>query len=75
MQHGEKLRRLRLGLGLSFNEMARAIGLIGEGAADKVRAMEREAREISGPIFELMRYIEKYGLIDDKKNERLENDD
>jgi DNA-binding transcriptional regulator YiaG len=74
MHDHERLKALRRALGLSVNKMADALGLSGEGAADKVRAMEREAREISGPVFELIRYIEKHGLIDEKKNERVNND-
>jgi transcriptional regulator with XRE-family HTH domain len=75
MHNHERLRRLRINLGLSINEMADALGLTGAGAGDKARAMERGVRDISGSILELMRYIEKYGLLAARdNNERLENE-
>jgi transcriptional regulator with XRE-family HTH domain len=58
MQDHERLKAIRRALGLSVQDMAAKIGLNGEGAADKMRAYERGARPISGPIIKLMDYIE-----------------
>ena len=75
MHNHERLKVLRRALSLSVNEMAQVLGLTGTGAGDKVRAMERGARDISGAILELMRYIEKHGLLaETENNERLDNE-
>jgi transcriptional regulator with XRE-family HTH domain len=64
MNDSERLRKLRINLGLTNLEFARLIGLTGDNAADNIRAFERGSKGISGPLAMLIRYIEKYGIIE-----------
>lgn len=59
MNNGERLKALRHKLGLSVNEMSDLLGLSGNNAADRVREMERSARDVSGSVLNVIRYIEQ----------------
>ena len=55
------LNEVRHALGLSFSEMAQALGLksagAGDSGADSLRQMERGTRPVSGPAHMLLRYM------------------
>lgn len=59
MTNAERLKAIRLALGISLSGMADLLGLSGDKANDHLREMERGAREISGPIARLLRYMEQ----------------
>ena len=52
---------VRLALGLSYSQMAQALGLksagAGDSGADSLRQMERGTRPVSGPAHMLLRYM------------------
>lgn len=56
-ESAQRLADVRHALGLSVSQMATAIGLDGDNAADRVREMERGARPISGPLRLLLGYM------------------
>lgn len=58
MHNGERLKRLRKKLNLSLSEAAYLLGLSGEHAADRIREIERGARDMSGSLLNVLRYIE-----------------
>lgn len=58
MHNGERLKRLRKKLNLSLSEAAYLLGLSGEHAADRIREIERGARDMSGTLLNVLRYIE-----------------
>ena len=74
MQHGERLRKLRITLGLSADKMAAALGFTGANRKDKVRAMERNARDISEHCLDEMVRLERDAGIKPTENERLDHD-
>jgi hypothetical protein len=53
----ELLQTVREATGLPVRDLAMALGLSGEGGGDVVRAMERGARPVTGPIYALLRYM------------------
>lgn len=53
----ELLQAVREATGLPVRDLAVALGLSGEGGGDVVRAMERGARPVTGPIYALLRYM------------------
>ena len=58
------IRRIRRGAGLSVSQLACALNLTdpdGNGA-DRVREMERDRRDVSGPVERLMQLIDD-GLV------------
>lgn len=59
MHNGERLRALRYALSVSVNDMADLFGLSGSGSGDKIRDMERGARDLSGPMLRLLSYMEQ----------------
>lgn len=51
------LQAVREATGLPVRELAMALGLSGWGGGDVVRAMERGAKPVTGPIYALLRYM------------------
>ncbi len=66
MNNSDRLKAIRLALGISVNEMSSMLGLDSSyKGGDRVREMERGAREVTGPISKLMRYLEQSVEVDE----------
>jgi hypothetical protein len=74
MQQGERLRKLRITLGLSADGMAAALGFTGGDRKNKLRKMELNTRDISPFCLDKIDRMEREAGINPPKNERAGND-
>jgi transcriptional regulator with XRE-family HTH domain len=51
------LRKTRKKIGATLSKMSRLLGLEGENAADRIRAIESGKRDLTGPMKEVLRYL------------------
>jgi len=73
------LRKVRKKIGASLSQMSRLLGLQGANSADYVRQVESDKKPLTGPMSEVMRYIEspshdlvpKYLVCDDIDKDSL----
>ena len=74
------LKNIRTKIGLSLSQISRLLGLKGDNAADYVRQIESNKKPLTGPMSEIIRYLDvldhdlvpKYLVCDDiDKNSML----
>lgn len=65
MDNATRLKAIRHALGISLSDMSGLLGLSPGKGVDHIREMERGARDITGPVERLMRYMEQAVEIDE----------
>lgn len=61
----EEVKLARLHLGMTQSQLADALGLVGADATRTVRRWEAGERAIGGPAAQCLRYLLKFGPLDD----------
>jgi DNA-binding transcriptional regulator YiaG len=62
----DQVKAARRQLGMTQAQMAAALGLVGDDAVRTVRRWEAGDRAIGGPAAQCLRYLLKFGPIDER---------